>query len=125
MKTLISRRSLLCSAGLLIPAAKLFGWQDKDADPKYSSSVRVVHLLVTVRDKQGKIDNSLNQEDFTLEEDGHPQVIKYFAKQTGAPLALGLLVDTSLRERREIEPERRASRIFSTRYCAKTRTRRS
>jgi VWFA-related protein len=47
-----------------------------------------------------------------VEEDGRPQTISYFAKQTDLPLTLGLLVDTSGSERREIPAERRASYTF-------------
>jgi VWFA-related protein len=128
MNYAVSRRDLIRWAGALVPATRLFGWQDakqaegkqadtrpdeaKQSDPKYAGGVSVVNVFVTVRDKQGKIDDNLNQGDFSLDEDGHPQTIKYFSKQTDLPLRLGLLVDTSLSERREIEPERRASRIF-------------
>ena len=48
-----------------------------------------------MRDKQGKIAKDLVQDDFSIDEDGRPQTIGYFAKQTDLPLTLGLLVDTS------------------------------
>ena len=76
--------------------------------------VKVVNVLATVRDKKGKIINDLTQQDFTLEEDGHPQTIKYFARETDLPLTLGLLVDTSGSERNQIENERSASGTFVT-----------
>jgi VWFA-related protein len=114
MNPAISRRDLLRSAAVLFPATRLLAWQDetKTGDPKYSGGVSVVNVLATVRDKQGKLATNLIQDDFSIEEDGHPQIIRYFARQTDLPLTLGLLVDTSMSERREIEPERRASRIF-------------
>jgi VWFA-related protein len=47
-----------------------------------------------------------------LEEDGRPQTIKYFTHETDLPLTLGLLVDTSLSQRRVLDQERSASQIF-------------
>ena len=63
--------------------------------PTFSVNVKVVNVLATVRDKHGNIVNTLTKEDFTLEEDGHQQTIRYFTRQTDMPLTLGLLVDTS------------------------------
>jgi VWFA-related protein len=65
-----------------------------------------------VRDKKGQIVNNLTKDDFKLEQDGHPQVIHYFAKDTDLPLTLGLLVDTSMSQRRLIDQERTASYGF-------------
>src|SRR5437588_9752989 len=42
--------------------------------------VKVVTLPVTVRDKHGKIVRDLTKDDFTLQEEGHPQAIKYFSQ---------------------------------------------
>lgn len=77
-----------------------------------SVQVKVVNVLATVRDKQGKIVNTLGKDDFTVTEDGHPQTVKYFARETDLPLTLGLLVDTSLSERRVLGEERSASESF-------------
>ena len=65
-----------------------------------------------MRDKDGKIIPNLTKDDFTLSEDGRPQEIKYFTQQTDLPLILGLLVDTSGSERRNIPTERDASYKF-------------
>ena len=69
-------------------------------------------MLATVRDKHGQIVNNLTKDDFKLEQDGHPQTIQYFAKETDLPLTLGLLVDTSMSQRRVLEQERTASYGF-------------
>jgi VWFA-related protein len=106
----ISRRDVLRGAAALASAGRLPAWQDQT--PKYSSDVNVVNVLAIVRDKDGRIVPNLTKDDFSIEEDGRPQVIKYFAQQTDLPLTLGLLVDTSGSERRNIESERRASYKF-------------
>jgi VWFA-related protein len=73
--------------------------------------IRVVTLPVTVRDKHGKIVRDLTKDDFTLQEDGRPQTIKYFS-QENLPLTLGLLVDTSRSQDNVLDSERNASRSF-------------
>ncbi len=77
-----------------------------------SVDVKVVTLPVTVRDKHGKIVTSLTKDDFVLEEDGKPQSIRYFNQETNLPLTVGLLVDTSMSERDNLDKERAASRTF-------------
>jgi VWFA-related protein len=77
-----------------------------------SVQVKVVNVLATVRDKHGKIVNGLTKDDFTLTEDGRLQTLKYFARETDLPLTLGLLVDTSMSQRRVLNEERDASQSF-------------
>ncbi len=77
-----------------------------------SVQVKVVNVLATVRDKHGKIVNGLTKDDFSLTEDGRPQTLKYFARETDLPLTLGLLVDTSMSQRRVLNEERDASESF-------------
>jgi VWFA-related protein len=98
-------------ATLALTASTMLGQQDQKL-PTYSSSVNVVNVLVTVRDKHGKIINNLSQNDFVLEEDGRPQNIHYFSRETDLPLTLGLLVDTSRSMRNSIDQERSASGAF-------------
>ncbi len=78
----------------------------------FSVKVKVVNVIATVRDKHGKIVNNLNKDDFSLTEDGRPQSIHYFSRETDLPLTLGLLVDTSLSQRRVLDQERDASHSF-------------
>ena len=52
------------------------------------------------------------KDDFTLEEDGHPQTIRYFSQESGQPLTLGLLLDTSISQRRVLGEERTSSLRF-------------
>jgi len=54
----------------------------------------------------------IGKDDFVLEEDGHPQSIRYFAQEANLPLTLGLLVDTSLSQRNVLDQERTASKSF-------------
>src|SRR5262249_36778630 len=85
---------------------------DSKQDPKFSTSVSVVNVLATVRDKNGKLIHTLNQQDFNLVEDERPQLITYFSQQSDTPLTLGLLVDTSGSQARVLDRERNAAYEF-------------
>ncbi len=84
----------------------------QDAATTIAVDVRVVTLPVTVRDKHGKIVRDLTKDDFTLQEDGRAQTIKYFSQDANLPLTLGLLVDTSRSQTNVLDAERNASRSF-------------
>ncbi|MGA8598555.1 MAG: VWA domain-containing protein [Bryobacteraceae bacterium] len=109
---LITRRNLVLSAIPLLTALKSALAQDSNQKPTFSSEIKVVNVFATVRDKKGKIVTDLTKDDFTLAEDGRPQTITYFSRQSDLPLTLGLLVDTSGSMRRVIETEREASHTF-------------
>ena len=84
----------------------------QEGQPKIAVEVKTVSVLATVRDKHGKIISNLTKDDFQLDEDGRPQTVNYFAHESDLPLRLGLLVDTSLSQRRLIDQERSASYSF-------------
>ncbi|MGA9939236.1 MAG: VWA domain-containing protein, partial [Candidatus Acidiferrales bacterium] len=77
-----------------------------------SVETKLVTVYATVRDKHGKIVANLNKEDFVLDEDGQPQTISHFVRDTDVPLTLGLLVDTSYSQRGSLDDERKASFTF-------------
>ncbi len=82
------------------------------SDQKIAVEVKVVNILASVRDKKGKTIGDLSKDDFVLTEDGKPQAISYFARTSDLPLRLGLMVDTSLSQRRVLGEERDASYGF-------------
>jgi VWFA-related protein len=100
---------LLCLSSLLLPDAPLWS-QQQMAD--ISIDVKLVNVLATVRNKHGDIVRTLTKDDFQLEEDGRPQTIQYFSRDSNLPLTLGLLVDTSMSQRRVLADERTASYSF-------------
>jgi VWFA-related protein len=118
----LTRRSLLGALPLLPAVRLLRGQQDQnpkpeqdakaDPNPTFSAGVRVVNLFATVRDKQGSIVKDLTKDDFVLDEDGRPQVIRYFSQESNLPLTVGLLVDTSGSTRRVLPDERMAAYRF-------------
>src|ERR1700732_4778674 len=86
--------------------------QAQDSAATIAVDVKVVTLPVTVREKHGKIVRDLTKDDFTLQEDGRPQTIRYFSQEANLPLTLGLLVDTSRSQTNVLDAERNASRSF-------------
>ena len=109
-----SRRSLLSGLSLF-PAARLLSGQQTPAGeqtPKYSADVKLVNLFATVRDKEKKIVKDLTKDNFSLDEEGRPQTIKFFEAETSLPLNLGMLVDTSGSQARVLGEERSAAIKF-------------
>jgi len=103
-----------CFASLLLAGMPLAApLMAQDEVSTISVNVKVVNVLATVRDKRGNIINSLNKEDFTLQEDGRPQTIKYFNRESDLPLSLGLLVDTSGSQVSVLGEEASASSVFA------------
>jgi VWFA-related protein len=106
-----TRREILRGAAALGVAASARG-QDQQNPPVFTTEVKVVNVLATVRNRTGSLVGGLNQEDFSLSEDGRPQTIRYFARESDLPLTLGLMVDTSASQRRVLDAERGASFRF-------------
>src|SRR5580698_7605122 len=80
--------------------------------PTFTTEVKVVNVLATVRDKKGAFVSDLGKDDFSVLENGHPQTIRYFSRQTDLPLTIGLMIDTSMSQKRVMETERIASYAF-------------
>ena len=99
---------MISAAGLLVSGSLVRAWQDVT----FSTEVKVVNVLANVYGKNGEIVRGLTKDDFLLSEDGHPQTIRYFSRETDLPLTLGLLVDTSMSQRRVLDAERIASFRF-------------
>ncbi len=112
LSRLVARGLALLMVFLLLPGDLLFAQDQAKDQPKLSVEVKVVNVLATVRDKKGQIVSNLGKDDFTLEEDGHPQAIQYFSHESDLPLTLGLLVDTSGSQVSVLGQERDASYSF-------------
>jgi VWFA-related protein len=104
---LVSRRDLMISAAALFPLRA----QEK-TDTTFAGSVKVVNVLANVHNSKNEVVKDLKQEDFAIEEDGRPQVIKYFSRETDLPMTIGLMVDTSGSQRRVLDKEKTATSDF-------------
>src|SRR5665213_581212 len=95
-----SRRQWLTSVGLCFAALSLPGSRARaqqpaavapDADATFSADVKVVNVFATVRDKKNQIVHDLTKDDFVVLEDGRPQAIRYFSRESDLPLTVGLM----------------------------------
>lgn len=80
--------------------------------PTIKVDTRLVVVPVVVRDRKGQLVKNLKQTDFTLAENNKPQTIRYFDRDSDAPLTIGLLVDVSGSQRDVLDEERTASSAF-------------
>ena len=75
-------------------------------------ATHVVTLPVTIRDKKGALVTDLQKNDLTLSEDGRPQTIKSFSRETNLPIRIGIVVDTSKAVSSASTEERKAASQF-------------
>ncbi len=64
-------------------------------EPVIKVNVRLVHMLVTVKDAAGQLVGSLNKSDFAVYDNGVKQDIAVFDRETEQPLSVAMMVDTS------------------------------
>lgn len=93
--------------------------QNEDLGDSIKVNVDVVNILASVRDKKGTLMPHLEKQDFTILEDGKPQTIKYFTRETDLPLTIGLLVDTSASQQNLIGIEKNAASQFFSQVLRK------
>jgi len=91
----------------------------EDAPATIKVDVNVVNILASVRDKKGTLMPHLEKQDFNILEDGKPQTIKYFTRETDLPLTIGMLVDTSGSQVNLIGIERNAASQFFSQVLGK------
>ncbi|HUX45513.1 MAG TPA: VWA domain-containing protein [Terracidiphilus sp.] len=74
--------------------------------------VKLVSVFVNVTDRDGAIVGGLTEKDFAVSEDGRPQKIAIFERQSELPLNLTLAIDTSSSVFKDREQERQAAEHF-------------
>ena len=72
----------------------------------------LTNLLFTASDKNNRFITTLKQEDLRLTEDGVPQTIVTFQRETDRPLAIAFLIDVSASQERTLSQEKAATRAF-------------
>jgi Ca-activated chloride channel family protein len=95
----------------LLTAASLALAQDPGTT--ISVDVRLVNVFVTVTDDHGAPVSGLKKDDFTLTEDGRPQKISVFDKESAIPLSIVLAIDTSLSTRKDLALELASAKRFA------------
>jgi VWFA-related protein len=108
---------LLAPSGL--PQQKPEQKPEDEAPAPITVDVALVNILASVHDKHGALIGNLNKDDFTVFEDGKPQTIKYFTRETDLPLTIGLLIDVSASQRNLLDIERHAAHQFFSQVLRK------
>jgi Ca-activated chloride channel family protein len=75
--------------------------------------VKLVNIFVTVTDEHGSPVGNLTKDNFQIFEDGHPQKISVFGKESELPLSIVLDIDTSLSTRKDLPLELASARRFA------------
>lgn len=114
----MQRRRMLAALGSGLTTLR--GSQEA-IEPTFTASVKIVDVLASVRNKSGQIVNNLTKDDFVLLENGRPQEIRYFSRESDLPLAVGLLIDTSMSQEKVLNAERGAILRFLDQVLRETK----
>lgn len=93
------------------------------AQPVYRVDVKLVRILATVKNNAGELVGNLDKDDFVVLDEGVPQQIALFERQTEQPLSVALLVDTSLSTAIELRYELESVRKFLKAFFAEGKPR--
>jgi Ca-activated chloride channel family protein len=86
---------------------------DSDGDTTFRVNVKLVNVFVTVTDARGAPVGNLAKDNFQVIEDGYPQKISVFGKESALPLSIAMEIDTSLSTRRDLPLELNSARRFA------------
>lgn len=113
------RHTALAVAAGLISGALCLAQRatDPPAQEGQDNTIRVdvdlINILFNVKAKKGgQLIPNLEKNNFSISEDGKPQTITRFSRETDLPLTLGLLIDVSASQERLIDTERQAAAAF-------------
>jgi Ca-activated chloride channel family protein len=81
-------------------------------DTPFHAEVTLVNVTCSVRSAEGQFVAGLDRDDFEILEDGVPQKLQFFARQSELPLSIGLIVDASGSQSKFVERHARDVRTF-------------
>ncbi len=88
------------------------GQATQEKTPTIRVDVKLVNVFTTVVDELGAPVATLRREDFQVLEDGVPQNVAVFDRESELPLSIVLAIDTSLSTRKDIKLELESARRF-------------
>ncbi|MDE3179284.1 MAG: VWA domain-containing protein [Acidobacteriota bacterium] len=80
--------------------------------PVLKVQTEVVNVYAVVKGKHGEVIPDLTKSDFEITDNGVPQEIQYFTRQTDVPLTMGIMVDTSPSQQNLLPIEQRQAKAF-------------
>ncbi len=105
------KRSIVLVLVLLFCAVALHS-QTADQDDVVRVDADVTNLPFTAMDKQRRFITTLRAEDLRVLEDGVPQQLFTFQRETDRPLAIAFLIDVSRSQENTLPDEKAAARLF-------------
>jgi Ca-activated chloride channel family protein len=109
----MGRRAFLQPASIALLALAPFALHAQEPVATFHVDVKLVSIFVNVTDQNGAIVGGLTRDDFAVYEDGRPQQIAVFERQSELPLNLTLAIDTSGSVRKDMDEEAGAARRFA------------
>lgn len=101
-------RKILCAS--LTAACFVTVWAFQR--PPIRVEVQAVNVLITVVDENGRYVTDLDRDRFQVFEEGKPQKITNFTRETNLPLRIALLIDTSASIRTHLDFEKESAIRF-------------
>ena len=92
-------------ANLLAASAALVSGVPAQQSPVIRVNVNLVRIVATAKNNSGQLVGSLRKEDFQVFDNGAPQEVAVFERQTDQPLSVALMVDTSGSTNKELKYE--------------------
>jgi Ca-activated chloride channel homolog len=100
---------ILCLAAFLV---KVPAQTPANQEEVIRTETDLTNLLFTATDKNNRYFTTLQQGDVRVLEDGVPQTLFTFQRETDRPLSLAFLIDVSISEERTLPQEKAAARGF-------------
>ncbi|HZQ22230.1 MAG TPA: VWA domain-containing protein [Terriglobales bacterium] len=104
---------VICLLVLLGATLQAIPARGQESEETLKVDVKLVNVFVTVTDEHGAPIANLKKDNFDLLEDGKPQKISVFAKESALPLSIILAIDTSLSTRKDLPLELASARRFA------------
>ncbi|HWN08882.1 MAG TPA: VWA domain-containing protein [Pyrinomonadaceae bacterium] len=113
MKSIVLVLSLALLALFSSPPHNGFAQQTpSDQDDVIRVETDLTNLFFTASSKDARFITTLREEDFRVTEDGLPQKILTFQRETDRPLSIAFLIDVSSSQERTLSQEKAAARGF-------------
>ena len=81
-------------------------------DKSIKTTSVAVNVYAIAEGRHGRLIRDLSKDDFELTEDGAPQTIEFFSRETDAPLSLGVAIDTSASQGHLLKTEQESAKKF-------------
>lgn len=101
-----------CLLASALFSLQLFGQANTDNSGNVQVNVRLVNVFVTVTDASGAPVGDLEKKDFIVTENGHPETVRVFDRESDMPLSIVLAIDTSLSVHQDLPLEKEAAHVF-------------